>query len=420
MIDLADGLAAARMYRSLGLNVLPVAPRGKAPHSLLLPLDAAGEPSWAEYARRAASDAELRSWFETDPECNLGIMTGSASNGVVVADFDRDGPGVPPTAMVRTHGGRHAYFTSKIALQSGPQPWGDFKAEGGYVVAPPSVHPEGTPYRWWEMLELWDTDLAPVPPWLLRDVRVANSTGRRPREIETAGRSGDGVGVARNSVSCFFLPVGSIESANGLLELCTTAEVALKLMRRCGCTVKEVGSSFLCPLPGHEEKHPSASLWHQPGRPIRLRCFHEHEWWALPDLFAIFTTGKLRRLGRGERALWWLRALDELDIARPGEIVCSRLPGGAPAAARKLYEGFHYALRLRTLYQPGQAGMPFSWRFAAHWCGIGSQATVSRGMKWLLGHGYLRKLKPQIEGIGAPCQTTLLALGSGPVAERGR
>jgi hypothetical protein len=88
----------------------------------------------------------------------LSIATGAAS-GLCVIDIDpRNGGRVDkdlmtPTAAVATGGGgwhlyyRHPGGRAVPALRD--RPGVDVKGDGGYVVAPPSVHPgTGRPYRW--------------------------------------------------------------------------------------------------------------------------------------------------------------------------------------------------------------------------------------------------------------------------------
>jgi hypothetical protein len=42
----------------------------------------------------------------------------------------------------------------------------DIKADGGYVVAPPSVHPSGHEYRWHHQCLPDETPLADLPSWI--------------------------------------------------------------------------------------------------------------------------------------------------------------------------------------------------------------------------------------------------------------
>ena len=81
--------------------------------------------------------------------------------------------------------------------------------------------------------------------------------------------------------------------------------------------VTRIGKAFCCPLPGHEERKPSAALWQRPGEPIMLIDFHMRPQqpdsaeyaaanpdidqeavtapqmhWMLPDVYAACKTGK--------------------------------------------------------------------------------------------------------------------------------
>jgi hypothetical protein len=117
---------------------------------------------------------QIRAWWSMWPSSNVGIATGS---GLVVVDVDPRHDGdrtladlvasreMPTTPTVRTGGGGlHLYYTGEVprvgtdALGRGV----DVKAQGGYVVAPPSVHGSGGIYEW----ENFGTGPAPLPEWL--------------------------------------------------------------------------------------------------------------------------------------------------------------------------------------------------------------------------------------------------------------
>ena len=90
----------------------------------------------------------------------LAIRTGAVCDLAVVDIDPRNGGHVwpelmPPTRAVRTgSGGWHLYYrhpggTLAPNLDKRGYPGIDLKADGGYVVAPPSVHPDtGQRYRW--------------------------------------------------------------------------------------------------------------------------------------------------------------------------------------------------------------------------------------------------------------------------------
>jgi hypothetical protein len=104
------------------------------------------------------SPARLAAMLRAVPGGVLAIRTGTAA-GLAVVDIDpRNGGQVDralmtPTAAVATGGGGwHLYYRHPGGplLPAVPgRPGVDVKADGGYVVAPPSVHPgTGRAYRW--------------------------------------------------------------------------------------------------------------------------------------------------------------------------------------------------------------------------------------------------------------------------------
>ena len=93
---------------------------------------------------------------------NIGIATGAAS-GLLVIDIDPRHDGdvtikalikslgrLPPAPRVKTGDGWHFYFLHPDRhIASKEYAAGiDIKADGGYVVAPPSKHVSGGRYRW--------------------------------------------------------------------------------------------------------------------------------------------------------------------------------------------------------------------------------------------------------------------------------
>ena len=112
---------------------------------------------------------QIREWWEQWPGANIGIATG-AESGLAVIDVDPRHGGtlealgdLPPTCTVRTGGGGwHLYYQypSGIAIRnnaSGKLGKGiDMRGEGGYVVAPPSLHVSGQRYTWSNPSEIAD------------------------------------------------------------------------------------------------------------------------------------------------------------------------------------------------------------------------------------------------------------------------
>ena len=120
------------------------------------------EPATRHGFRDATTDPDqIRSWWTRLPEANLAIATGAPGPDVLDVDQHGDaGNGYTALlrlsrvgllenagAVVRTpHGGLHIYFAgSSQASGRLPRRHLDFKAAGGYVLAPPS-RVDGRPY----------------------------------------------------------------------------------------------------------------------------------------------------------------------------------------------------------------------------------------------------------------------------------
>lgn len=138
--------AALDLVEKQGFSVIPLR-RDKTP---LL--------AWQEFQTRRPTDGELEEWFvHRWPEANIGIVTGTLS-GLVVVDADGDAglawmrEHLPVTGVyVRTGKGWHGYFRhpgGNVRNRGRIAPEVDIRADGGYVVAPPSVHASGALYEW--------------------------------------------------------------------------------------------------------------------------------------------------------------------------------------------------------------------------------------------------------------------------------
>ncbi|MBZ0298298.1 MAG: bifunctional DNA primase/polymerase [Anaerolineae bacterium] len=101
---------------------------------------------WALYQQRRATPDELHTWFVTQRYTGLAIVTGVVS-GLIVLDFDDPKlfdyfrqvcPDLTVTYMVRTRRGVHLYFRTSQIVPSRKGQGLDLKAQGGYVVAPPT------------------------------------------------------------------------------------------------------------------------------------------------------------------------------------------------------------------------------------------------------------------------------------------
>jgi len=149
-------LERVRDYSTMGLHPIPCEPRGKKPLV-----------QWQQFQDTAPTVSQLKGWWQNWPDANIALVVG---RGVVVVDLDGPQaqellheagivmPGGAP--RVRTGNGQHVYlrlpqgrtarnragFLSTVA--NGVKSQVDLRADGGYVLAPPSIHPNGSAYEW--------------------------------------------------------------------------------------------------------------------------------------------------------------------------------------------------------------------------------------------------------------------------------
>lgn len=126
----------------------------------------------------SSSVEQVKSWWTAHPRANCGILTGKES-GIVVLDVDPRHGGLvslkkiqsdygllPQTLTVKTGGdGFHYYFRhpgGEMRNRANILPGLDFRGDGGYVVAPPSIHISQSSYIW----ENEQQPLADLPSWL--------------------------------------------------------------------------------------------------------------------------------------------------------------------------------------------------------------------------------------------------------------
>jgi hypothetical protein len=158
-------LRAALTLAARGFAVFPCRPRDK-------------RPAVAHGCKAATRDVvDIQQWWHAMPDANIGIATGAVSN-LFVLDIDGAEPALarleaehgelPQTVEAITARGRHLYFRhpgGEICNTAGKLADGiDSRGDGGYVLAPPSIHPDGRRY-------CWSVDsagaIADPPRWLL-------------------------------------------------------------------------------------------------------------------------------------------------------------------------------------------------------------------------------------------------------------
>lgn len=151
-------------FHARGWNAFPLPPHSKTP---------AGQ--WKRWQTERSSPADHRRWQVEG--CNAAIVTGSLS-GVLVLDCDTPDAiaeaerlGINGAPRSNTGKGAHYYFAHpgyRIGNRAGIRPGMDVRGDGGFVVAPGSIHPSGAPYQWHTPPE---GNLPPPPDWLLALLR---------------------------------------------------------------------------------------------------------------------------------------------------------------------------------------------------------------------------------------------------------
>jgi hypothetical protein len=176
----------AQAYRARGWSVIPLRPRDKRPLM-----------SWAVFQKRLPDADEIRSWYAHHPDANVGIVTGRLS-GIIVLDVDarhggdgsldklerRQGPLSCSLMSITGGGGKHFYFAhpggTEIRNRVGLYPGIDLRGDGGYIVAPPSLHPSGNRYAWASTAAAVHEPVEQPPAWLLERLHHPHAPAGHP------------------------------------------------------------------------------------------------------------------------------------------------------------------------------------------------------------------------------------------------
>lgn len=148
--------------------------------------------AWKEYQKRLPTKEEVSHWFNTNPDANIGIITGAVSN-LVVFDLDskeaeeyaeQQGGFSEDTVWVKTAKGYHVYMRHPgfhVNNQVDVKLTIDIRADGGLVAAPPSIHGSGRQYEWVEDFSIFDTEPAECIPWMIDYLKAVTSGGAKAK-----------------------------------------------------------------------------------------------------------------------------------------------------------------------------------------------------------------------------------------------
>lgn len=144
---------AASAYSWLGLPVIPLQPGGKI-------------PAMRKWTTLTPTAADVSSWWDSQPEANIGLMCGSRSGLIdVETDVHGDLNGEDslsawaketgcdlgkPWRFRSGGGGIHRLYRCGVPVKNrtGVLPAVDVRGDGGQCVLPPSLHPNGNRYSW--------------------------------------------------------------------------------------------------------------------------------------------------------------------------------------------------------------------------------------------------------------------------------
>ena len=182
---------------AIGWHVFPAPVGTKKSH---IAAARSGGPRWGA----TCDQISVAGHWSQFPAANIGVACGPSS-GIWALDIDtpegHDADGhaslraligqhgaLPHTvASVSPTGSMHFYF--RWPSDGGPEirnsagaiaPGIDTRGEGGMVIAPPSVKPDGRTYVWLPGCAPWDVPVADAPGWLLDSVRAVSA----PRETD--------------------------------------------------------------------------------------------------------------------------------------------------------------------------------------------------------------------------------------------
>jgi hypothetical protein len=168
-------IQVANSYIEHGFSVIPVGADKK-------PLI-----KWEQYQNRIATPEEVERWSKFKNP-NVAIVTGHLS-GIVVVDVEAGGSidGYTPTVIAKTGGGgwhfyyKHPGYEFKNSARK-LRELTDIRGDGGYVVAPPSLHKSGKHYEWSASPDA--VDFADIPNWILQNIVPAKAESHEANDWE--------------------------------------------------------------------------------------------------------------------------------------------------------------------------------------------------------------------------------------------
>lgn len=270
MTELAS---AAVSYAELGWPVFPVEPKGKRPLGRLVP----------HGLKEATTDVDVvMRWWRSASKANVGLATGHAFD---VLDIDSEeahralrraialqpegAPTIDGPTCDTGGGGWHVYVQplgigNKAGLLGEKLDW---RGAGGYVVAPPSVHPSGKRYTWGAGPDgfCWSQEvpLQPLPMWAKEllgigierkpeplperrrqsDTPVGDRYGQRALQLELEAIERAGEGGRNHQLNESAFAIGQLIAGHAITDEFGAIQALKDAGLRAGLTQREVDAT---------------------------------------------------------------------------------------------------------------------------------------------------------------------------------
>lgn len=200
MTMMKEILELTNEYLESGWSILPVKPEEKRPYMT----------NWLQYNKTRATKEVATNWFTNLSGAGVGVVTGRISNMVVLdvesyckIPLDELLKKYPTQMISRTgSGGYHLFYQypthvphigNRVGLFEGI----DLRADGGFIVLPPTIHPSGGKYEWVKrgipgafpnsLLDVQSQPKAQGDGWITETLRGVSEGGRNDACARLAG-----------------------------------------------------------------------------------------------------------------------------------------------------------------------------------------------------------------------------------------
>jgi len=279
-------LTQAQLYADAGKRIFPLKVKEKQPAFI---------PGFNHGFKDATTSKEAikKAWATTN--FNIGLVTGEVNNLVVVdvddeqiwRNFWANKGELPQCPKVTTGKGHHLYFAypkgRQIRNKQEPGNGFDIRANGGYIVAPPSIHHSGKVYKFTKRGEPPE-----LPEWLLELIAQPEKAANTPLDFNatiTAANDSQGYymkaldnecqaitkapeGTRNATLNTASFCIGQLVAGGGIDEH-VAREALAQAAQQCGLTTNEITKTINSGIQSGKA-NPRAAPETRPGNPSGL------------------------------------------------------------------------------------------------------------------------------------------------------